>query len=115
MGDTPPGAGAAGIADRTRFGYLADIDPDDPLVAPGRHPDVLARFPPSVVLTGTRSFDLSGAVRTHRALLDAGTPSELHVWEGLWHCFPYHHDMPESMEAYRTLAAFFDRNLAPRS
>jgi acetyl esterase/lipase len=53
-------------------------------------------------------------VQTHRALLAAGVACELHVWEGMWHCFPYHHALPESQDAYRTLASFFDRNL-PRA
>jgi epsilon-lactone hydrolase len=113
MGDAVPVRAAGGIASATEFGYLAGVDPNDPLVDPGGHPDVLARFPRSMVLTGTRSFDLSGAVRTHRALLAAGVPADLHVWEGMWHCFPYHHAMPESQDAYRTIASFFDRALAP--
>jgi len=50
-------------------------------------------------------------VRTHRALLAAGSPRELHVLEELWHCFRYHHRMAESQDAYRTIASFFDRNL----
>jgi monoterpene epsilon-lactone hydrolase len=64
------------------------------------------------VLSGTRSFDLSGAVSTHRALLRARAISELHVWEGMWHCFPYNHRMPEAVDAFATIAHFFDRHLA---
>jgi epsilon-lactone hydrolase len=111
MGDVPPEGVAPTIVSSSRFGYLAGTRPEDPLVAPGDHPDVLAAFPPSLVLSGTRAFELSGSVRTHRALLAAGAASELHVWEGLWHCFPYHHRMSESQDAYRTIADFFDRYL----
>ena len=46
-----------------------------------------------------------------RALLGAGTTAELHVWEGMWHCFPYNHRMPEAKDAFRTITRFFDRHL----
>ena len=90
-----------------RAGYLGDADPLDPLVTPLHSPEVLAGFPPSLLLTGTRSFDLSDVVLTHRALERAKVATELHVWEGLWHCFAYNPAMPESKEAYDVLAAFF--------
>ena len=69
---------AAALATQA-FGYAAGIDPNSPLLAPIRSPGALARFPPAMVLTGTRSFDQSGAVLTHRALLAAGATAELHV------------------------------------
>jgi acetyl esterase/lipase len=112
MGDAPPPVPSPGDEQVARFGYMAGVDPQDPLVAPGEHPEVLAHFPPSLVLSGTRSFDLSGAVTTHRRLIAAGVSCELHIWEGLWHCFPYHHDMPESQDAYRTLTSFFEHTLS---
>src|ERR1700721_1571390 len=83
-----------------RYGYAAGVDPTSPLLAPIHSPRVLAQFPPTMVMTGTRSFDQSGAVLTHRALLAAGATAELHVWEGMWHCFPYNHRMPESQDAF---------------
>jgi len=95
-----------------RFGYAADVDPDDPLYSPLGSPDVLARFPPTVLLTGSRSFDLSSVLLTHRALLRAGATAELHCWEGMWHCFPYNHRMPEAQDAFATIIGAFDRWLA---
>jgi acetyl esterase/lipase len=112
MGDAPPPFQEDDGGRAARFGHLAGIDPRDPLVAPGEHSEVLASFPPSLVLSGTRSFDLSNAVTTHRRMLAADVSCDLHVWEGMWHCFPYHHDMPESQDAYRTLTRFFDRALS---
>ncbi len=94
-----------------QFGYAAGVDPLSALLAPIHAPDILAQFPPTMVLTGTRSFDQSAAVLTHRALLAAGAAAELHVWEGMWHCFPYNHRMPEAEDAFRTIASFFDRHL----
>jgi len=96
------------------YGYFAGVDPADPLMAPLEDPALLASFPPALLLTGTRSFDMSAAVTTHRALLAAGVDAELHVWEGMWHCFPYNVEMPEAQDAIATLARFFDRRLGGR-
>lgn len=110
--DSDDSAIALGQHDQpARFGYAAGVDPRDPLLAPAYSPAVLARFPPTLVLSGTRSFDLSGALLTHRALVAAGVQTDLHVWEGMWHCFPYNHRMPEAQDAFRTIAAFFDARL----
>jgi acetyl esterase/lipase len=109
--DDDPAGGGRGQRTPARFGYSAGVNPDSPLLAPIHSPDVLAQFPPTTVLTGTRSFDMSGAVLSHRALLAAGALAELHVWEGMWHCFPYNHRMPEAKDAFRTVAGFFDRHL----
>ena len=37
--------------------YFSDVDLKDPLVGPVYHLDVLAKFPPSLILTGTRGID----------------------------------------------------------
>jgi monoterpene epsilon-lactone hydrolase len=103
-----PGGGAMG----NRFGYLAGTDPNDPLVSPVSSSDTLAAFPPTLVLSGTRSFDLSAAVTLHRGLVRAGATTELHVWDGMWHCFPYNSIMPEADDAFATILRFFDGHLA---
>ena len=112
MGDAPPTIDQP--PDGWRDGYLGDADHRDPLVAPIHWPEVLARFPPSLLLSGTRSFDLSDVVLTRRALNKAGVVTELHVWERLWHCFPYNRSLPEAGEAFDVLAAFFNRHLASK-
>jgi acetyl esterase/lipase len=73
--------------------------------------DVLAKFPPTLVITSTRGFDLSAASHTHRLLVNAGVESELHVWEGLFHGFFYNVDVPESREVFNVIVRFFDRHL----
>src|SRR5438477_377030 len=40
-------------------GYFAGTDPGDPLVAPINSPRVLATFPATLLITGTRGFELS--------------------------------------------------------
>jgi hypothetical protein len=54
----------------------------DPLVSPAYAPAVLAAFPPTLVISGTRDDLLSPAVYTHTQLVKAGVEADLHVWEG---------------------------------
>ncbi|KTF70160.1 alpha/beta hydrolase fold domain-containing protein [Sphingomonas sp. HT-1] len=103
----PRGASKPGSA----LPYLAGTDPEDPLVAPAVSEAVLKAFPPTLILTATRGFELSSAVKTHAELTRLGVPAELHVWEGLFHGFFYNPDVPESRDAYAVILRFFDRQL----
>ncbi len=93
-------------------GYLAGASDDDPLVVPANSQEVVAAFPPTILITGTRDFALSNVVQAHRLLSDAGVDAELHVWDGMWHGFFMEPELPESQEAYRAITRFFDRVLA---
>ena len=94
--------------------YFAGTDPDDPLVAPASSPEVLALFPPTLIVTGTRSFELSNAVYTHAQLVKNGVDADLHVWEGMFHGFFYNPDVPESRECYGVIVRFFAERLGKR-
>ena len=94
-----------------RLGYFAEADPKDSLVAPINSPQVLAKFPPTLIITGTRAFEMSSAVHTHAQLVKLGVDADLHVWEGLFHGFFYNSDVPESREAYDVRVKFFDKHL----
>jgi monoterpene epsilon-lactone hydrolase len=94
-----------------QLSYFSGTDPKDPLVAPVNSPEVLAKFPPTLMITGTRSFELSAALYTHEQLVNAGVDAELHVWEGLFHGFFYNVDVPESKDALNVIVKFFDRHL----
>ena len=96
---------------KPRTGYFSGTDPKDPLVAPINSPELLAKFPPTLIVTGTRDFALSGALYTHSQLVKLGVDAQLHVWEGLFHGFFYNPDVPESQDAYRVMVRFFDKNL----
>jgi acetyl esterase/lipase len=84
-------------------------------VSPAYAPAVLAAFPPTLVITGTRDDLLSPAVYTHTQLVKAGVDAELHVWEGATHCSfaqPLGNpDFPENREAWKVITTFFDRHL----
>jgi len=93
------------------LGYFKGTDPKDPMVAPVSSPEVLGKFPPTLMITGTRGFELSSALYSHEQLVKAGVDTELHVWEGLFHGFFYNADVPESKDALNVIVKFFDRHL----
>ena len=92
--------------------YFAGIDKHTPFISPGEFPDVLARFPPTLVVTGTRDISMSNAIVTHARLLSAGATAELFVQEGLGHgAFAMLPGLPESKAAHDVIWHFFDRHL----
>lgn len=116
-GAPPPRASGAarGRGGRGGLGYLAGTDPKDPLVAPINSPEALGKFPPTLIITATRGFEMSGAIYTHNQLVKRGVDAELHVWDGLFHGFFYNPDVPESRDCYDVIVKFFDRHLAHQS
>ena len=107
---TPPAA-ADSLANKPG-GYFDGIEQTDPLVTPGLYPAVLSKFPPTLVVSGTRDVAMSNAIMTHTALLKADTDAHLFVQEGMGHgFFIFMPGIPESMVAYDVLWKFFDRNL----
>jgi monoterpene epsilon-lactone hydrolase len=104
----PPSSAAAASPP---LGYLAGTEANDPLVAPAASADVLRKFPPTLIITATRGFEMSSAIYTHSQLVKQGVDAELHVWEGLFHGFFYDPDVPESRDAYDVMVRFFDRHL----
>lgn len=91
--------------------YLGSARQDDPLAFPLSSKDVLADFPPTLFITGTRAFEFSAALNSHNKLTQAGGISQFHGWEGMFHGFFYNSEMPESREAYALMAEFFDKYL----
>jgi acetyl esterase/lipase len=91
--------------------YFQPADPNDPLVFPARSPEVLARFPPSLLVSSTRDKALSSVVFTHSQLVKLGVKAELHVWEGLGHGFFSDPDLPQSREVYDVVVSFFNSQL----
>lgn len=87
--------------------YFKNIDRSDPLVSPALSPTTLKQFPPTLLITGTRAFEMSATVNTHRELIKAGVDADLHMWDGLGHAFFYDPALPESREAFDVMTAFF--------
>jgi monoterpene epsilon-lactone hydrolase len=89
----------------------AHVDENDPLVYPINSPKLLAKFPPSLLITGSRDFAMSSVFQTQRELVKQGVEVELHVWDGMPHSFFTNPDLPESKEVYDVIVRFFDRHL----
>ena len=94
--------------------YYGDHDLSDPLMSPIESSEVLKRFPPTLLVTATRAGELSAAVNTHRLLVNAGVQADLHVWDGLNHCFYTDDKIPEAREAFGVMARFFTQHLGRR-
>lgn len=93
------------------FAYFRDMDPQDPLAWPGVSDAVMARFPPSLLISSTLDNVLSSVVYTHSHLVRLGVEADLHIWEGLDHSFFYEPGLPESHEMYRVVGKFFTDHL----
>jgi epsilon-lactone hydrolase len=96
----------------SRFGYMSGVRRGDPIAEPFTSGEaLLSSYPPTLLITATRAFDLSPAISFHRSLTRAGVDASLHVFEGLGHCFYYNAWIPESTDAYRTIVNFFRSRL----
>jgi acetyl esterase/lipase len=92
-------------------GYFGQADMRDAIISPALHPEVLAKFPPTLIITGGRAMDMSPAIYTNSQLLKAGVRSTLIVEEGMGHCYIYQSQLPEARDAYDVIVRFFRENL----
>jgi epsilon-lactone hydrolase len=90
--------------------YADTNDLKAPLVSPV-YGDVTG-FPPTLLVSGTRDLFLSNTIRFHRALRDAGTLAELHIFEGQSHGDYLDPGTPESVQVFREVCAYFDAQLS---
>jgi len=109
LNGAPPAADVQCLHDLPYFG---GTDPHDPLIFPGEHPDMLARFPPSLLVSGTRDFAAGAVSVMHRRLLAAGRPAELVMFDGMWHAHHMDVELSESEEVFVLLRNFFRRYMA---
>jgi monoterpene epsilon-lactone hydrolase len=91
--------------------YFAKASASDPLVLPINSPRILEKFPPTLLIAGSRDFMVSSLFRSQAALSQVGVDAELHVWDGMWHAFLMDPDLPESKQVYQVIVSFFDRHL----
>jgi epsilon-lactone hydrolase len=103
----PPGDPA--LVESQFSAYLTDSDRLSPRVSP-LFSD-LAGFPPTLCIAGTRDFMLSQTSLFHRCLIDAGVDAHLQVFEAMPHAHWIYLDLPESDQAFRSMAGFFTRHL----
>lgn len=98
-------------ADTPPLGYMTGAARADANAYPASSKEALSHYPPTLIITGTRDFGMSGAVSLHSRLVALHRESDLHVWEGGRHAFFYDMRVPEAQEAYQVIAAFFEKRL----
>ncbi|MHA4837939.1 alpha/beta hydrolase [Sphingopyxis sp. MSC1_008] len=95
--------------------YAPGLNWKDGALYPVEVPAVQRRFPPSLLISGTRDIGLSRTVFSHSLLVERGVEAELHVFEGAPHCAfaqPFVDPaVPESRQAWNIIVKFFDRHL----
>lgn len=106
-----PMPGPAGDDLVKHLAYFAGADVKSALASPVSFPEVLAKFPPTLLINATRDSSMSAAIDTHRRLVNAKVEADLHIWDGLQHFFFADVDLPESREAFQVTVDFFDKHL----
>jgi acetyl esterase/lipase len=92
--------------------YIGGADANDPGISPIKGD--LGRFPPTLLMSGTRDAVLSATASFHRALRRAGVPAELYVFEAMPHAHWYMLHIPEAQEAVEVMARFFLEKLGDK-
>lgn len=100
------------------YPYFKGVNWNDPLVSPAHYSSVLRKFPPTLLISGTRDIGLSPVLYTHSHLVDLGVDAELHVWEGAFHCSfaqpTVDPDVPETRQVWTVITRFFDKHLGKK-
>ena len=91
--------------------YFQGVASDNPLAFPATSLALLAKFPPTLMISATRDFALSSTVYTHSRLVSQGVEADLHIFEGLPHAFHMDPDLPESQQVYDIVVRFFEKHL----
>jgi epsilon-lactone hydrolase len=94
--------------------YLGAVNDNDASAYPGASDKVLAKFPPTLFLSGTRAVDMSPSISSHAHLLKLGVDSSLYLIEGGWHGANSGRteDSPEEHDANAYIARWFAQHLA---
>ena len=90
--------------------YANGHDLTDPYLSPvyGDY----SKFPPLMLVSGTRDLFLSNTVRVQEKMLKAERPVELVVYEGISHAqYYFNPDAPETKQHYVNVTNFFERYL----
>jgi monoterpene epsilon-lactone hydrolase len=91
--------------------YFIRTSSGDPLAFPIRSTALLAKFPPSLLLTTSRDPALGAAVDLQAALVRLGVHAELHVFDGFRRRFFFDPASPAAPDVYAAVARFFDSQL----
>ena len=97
---------------REAVSYFQEKDFTNPMAFPSLSDELMAAFPPSLLISATRDYSLSPVVSAHAQFVKLGVDTELHIWDGLEHVFLYNPELSESRDYYQIVARFFSRYLS---
>ncbi len=93
--------------------YVGRADPEDPLLSPSAMTEPQLTALPPVLLQTTPGDPLHPAAVVFAQRIEAvGGVVEHQVWEGLWHAWQYHRELPEAQTAVDLAAEFARTQLA---
>ena len=92
-------------------GYYEGVKAGDPVAFAGESDQMLRHFPPTLLMTSGRDYSLSPVLQMHSRLVHLGTPTELHIFEGLGHGEFLNFYIPEAERAAAIIGSFFDERL----
>ena len=99
---------------RSAAAYADPVDQKNPYVSPV-YGNYSQGFPPTLIQGGTREIFLSNFVRQYQALVQAGVPAILDLYEGMVHVFqPMAPDSPEGRAALQRCVAFWNAYVKAR-
>ncbi len=105
-----PVIGWTNSLDKAARAYMGAGPAADPGISPVRAA-FDARFPPTIITTGTRDLLLSDCVQLAEALRDGGAEVCLRIWEGMWHAVNVERNIPEGRQMREAVAAFLGARL----
>jgi len=102
------GADPDDVSEAEAYGGGRDLT--EPLISPVYAED-WAKFPPTLITTGTRDLLMSDCARLSTVMRRAGVDVSLHLWEGMWHVFEYYPEIPEGQQSLEEIARFLADHL----
>lgn len=94
-------------AEWLRVAYCDGRAPNDPQISPLRGD--LRGLPPTLLQVGAIDSSLRQAIRFSRIAAVADADLTLDVWDGLWHTWHYHRELPEADRALEEVGRFAQR------
>lgn len=92
--------------------YMENADRNDPLANPEASDTAMEKFPATLLLSGTRAFEMSAVINAHARFLRLGVDASLYIMEGATHAAHVMAvDTPEAHHANAYVARWFDQHL----
>lgn len=108
--DTDPTLIYKGFLENCAEAYAPRKEWKNPYVSPV-YGDYSKDFPPTLIQVGSKEIFLSNSLRMYRQLKENHKEVELDVYEGMWHVWQGHYDIPESKIAVKNTKKFIYKHL----